>query len=243
MNNLENTILELKNVSISYDNWNSFILKDLNFTVSKGEVLSIIWMNGTGKSTLLKAVAWINKIYSWDIIKKYKKASYVPQKIDIDKTFPITVYEFVKIYNKKIELKSLINYLIIFDIEKLYDENIVNLSGWEFQKVLIISALINNPDLLLLDEPTSWIDIIWEENFYKIIAKIREEFPDLSIILVSHNLKLVYKNSDNIICLHKNNFCCHWTPAKIWESDEIKKIFWDFLAPYKHEPHKKHSHN
>ncbi|PIE85812.1 hypothetical protein CSA08_00065 [Candidatus Gracilibacteria bacterium] len=134
-------------------------------------------------------------------------------------------------------------YLKIFGMEKKKDKSIVNLSGGEFQKVLIISALISKPELVLLDEPTSGIDIIGEEDFYKIISQIRKKFPELSIILVSHNLNLVYKNSDNIICLHKNNFCCHGTPAKLGENEEIRQIFGDFLAPYKHNPHKKHSHN
>ena len=108
--------------------------------------------------------------------------------------------------------------------------------------MLIVSALISNPDLLLLDEPTAWIDIIWEENFYKNIADIKNIFPKISIILVSHNLNLVYKNSDKVICLHKDNFCCHWTPKKISELEEVKKIFWNFTAQYSHSPHKKNIH-
>ncbi|PID87385.1 hypothetical protein CSB07_01700 [Candidatus Gracilibacteria bacterium] len=243
MNNKKNTILELKEIGISFDRGKSFIIKDLSFCLTKGEVLSIIGMNGTGKSTLLKAIAGINNIYSGKIIKKYKKVSYVPQKIYIDKTFPITVSEFIKVYNENITPKDLMKYLKIFGMEKKKDKSIVNLSGGEFQKVLIISALISKPELVLLDEPTSGIDIIGEEDFYKIISQIRKKFPELSIILVSHNLNLVYKNSDNIICLHKNNFCCHGTPAKLGENEEIRQIFGDFLAPYKHNPHKKHSHN
>lgn len=237
-------ILEIKNLSISFDGGKTYILKDMSFSVFSWEVLSIIWVNGAWKSTLLKTIAWINKKYSWKIIKNYDNLSYVPQKIDIDKTFPIKVYEFIRIYNNLSTegFSPLKDYLSKFWAIDLYDKQIWNLSWWEFQKMLIVSALISNPDLLLLDEPTAWIDIIWEENFYKNIADIKKVFPKISIILVSHNLNLVYKNSDNVVCLHKDNFCCHGTPQKISELDEVKKIFWKFTAPYNHHPHKKDLH-
>ncbi|MDQ7022710.1 MAG: ATP-binding cassette domain-containing protein [Candidatus Gracilibacteria bacterium] len=93
-------ILEIKKLSISFDSGKTYILKDISFSVSPGEVLSIIGVNGAGKSTLLKTIAQINKNFSGEIIRNYKSLSYVPQKIDIDKTFPIKVYEFIKIYNK-----------------------------------------------------------------------------------------------------------------------------------------------
>jgi zinc transport system ATP-binding protein len=107
--------------------------------------------------------------------------------------------------------------------------------------VLIISALISNPDLILLDEPTNWIDLIWEEKFYEIITEAKAIFPNISIILVSHNLNLVYKNSGKIICLHENNFCCHWTPHEVKNNKVIKKLFWEYLLPYEHNPHKHHN--
>jgi ABC-type Mn2+/Zn2+ transport system ATPase subunit len=109
--------------------------------------------------------------------------------------------------------------------------------------VLIISALISNPDLILLDEPTTWIDVIWEEKFYEIIAEVKKLFPNISIILVSHNINLVYKNSDKVICLHENNFCCHWTPNEVQNNITIKKIFWEYLLPYEHKPHWREKHN
>jgi zinc transport system ATP-binding protein len=116
------------------------------------------------------------------------------------------------------------------------------LSGGELQKVLIISALISKPDIILLDEPTSWIDIIWEDIFYELVGDIKKIFPHISIILISHNINLVYKNSDKVVCLHKDNFCCHWTPKEINDNIEVKKIFWDYVLPYEHTHHNKHIH-
>gem|GEM_PF-1996096 len=99
------------------------------------------------------------------------------------------------------------------------------MSGGELQKVLIISALICNPELILLDEPTAGIDKIGEEIFYEMVSDVKKAFPDIAIILVSHNIHLVYKNSDSVICLHKNNFCCHGTQKEVSKNSEVQEIF------------------
>jgi len=235
-------ILEFKDVWISFDNNKTFVLKDVNFSVFKWEILSIIWLNWTGKTTLLKIIAWIYKNYFWEIIKNYKKISYVPQKINLDKTFPIKVYEFIRLYNWNVSSNLIKIFLKKFNSVDLFDRNINTLSWWEFQKVMIISALISKPDLILFDEPTSWIDVLWEEFFYELVSDVKNLFPYISIILVSHNLNLVYKNSDKVLCLHKDNFCCHWTPSEIIDNLDARNIIWNYLLPYKHNPHKKCIH-
>ena len=236
-------LLEIQNISLSYDKWKTFILKDISFSVSEWEILSIIWKNGTGKSSLLKTIAWIETSHTWKIIKHTGKISYVPQKLDLETSFPVLVQEFFGIFNSNIAPEKITEYLKLFDIEKLRNRNIHNLSGWEFQKVLILNALLSEPDILLLDEPTSWIDVIWEELFYKNITEIKKSFPKLAIILVSHNLSLVYKNSSRVICLHENNFCCHGTPQELSKNSDIQNIFWEYLRPYEHQPHSAHDHN
>lgn len=230
-------ILKLENISLSYDSWKTYILKNISFSVFSWEVLSIIWLNWSWKSSLLKIISWIQKQDSGKIIKNYKHLSYVPQKINLENSFPITVKEFIQIYNEKIKLKDIESFLEKFNSKKLINKKIEKLSWWELQKILIISALLVYPDLILLDEPTAWIDIVWEETFYKIIKEIKEYFPNLSIILVSHNINLVYKNSDKVICLHNQNFCCHGTPLEVWNNPIIKNIFGKYVLPYKHNLH------
>lgn len=236
-------LLEIQNISLSYNKWKTFILKDINFSVSEWEILSIIGKNGTGKSSLLKAIGGIQTIHTGKIKKYTKKISYVPQKLHLEASFPVLVEEFFSIFNSDITTKKITEYLKLFDIEKLRNRNIHNLSGGEFQKVLILNALVSEPDILLLDEPTSWIDVIWEELFYKNISEIKKSFPKLAIILVSHNLSLVYKNSSRVICLHENNFCCHGTPQELSKNSDIQNIFWEYLRPYEHQPHSAHDHN
>jgi len=239
---MSKTLLDIQNISITYDNSKSFILKDISFYLSEWEVLSIIGKNGTGKSSLLKAIAGIQKIHSGSITKNTEKISYIPQKLQLDTTFPLLVNEFFHIYNSGISEDTIKKYLKLFDIEKLKSRNIHDLSGWEFQKVLILNSLLSGPDILLLDEPTSWIDVIWEELFYKNITEIKKTFPKLAIVLVSHNLSLVYKNASRVICLHENNFCCHGTPQELSKNSDIQNIFWEYLRPYQHQPHAHHHH-
>lgn len=237
---MKEKILEIKNINLSYQNWKKSILKDFSFSVFKWETISIIWKNGAWKSSLLKSIIWLKKIDSWEIKKFCKNISYVPQKVEIDKTFPITCVEFIKIFNDKIDEKELKNFFQIFSLQNFENRKINSLSWWEFQKILIINSLLLKPELILFDEVTAWVDIIWENNFYKNISEIKNVFPEISIIIVSHNLNLVYKNSDRIICLHENNFCCHWNVSEVSENPKIKEIFWDFIWEYKHNPHKPH---
>lgn len=237
-----NTILDISNVHLSYDNGKSFILKDISFSLSEGEILSIIGKNGTGKSSLLKAIAGVESIFSWKIQKNTNNISYIPQKLYLEKSFPLSVWEFFKIFNDSLSEKKVTGLLEQFGVKKLNNRNIHTLSGWEFQRILIINALIPEPDVVLLDEPTSGIDLSGEEDFYKNIAEIQKNFPKIAIILVSHNLHLVYKNSNRVICLHENNLCCHGSPSEVLENKDVKNIFGKYLRPYEHTPHKNHHH-
>lgn len=237
---MKEKILEIKNLCLSYENWKKVILKDFNFSVFKWEIISIIGKNGAWKSSLLKAILGSKKADSWEIKKFIEKINYVPQKLELDKTFPLNCEDFIKIYNEKIEKKDLENFFEIFGVKNFEKRDINSLSGWEFQKILIINSLISKPDLVLFDEVTAWIDISAEEIFYKNIYEIKKIFPEISIILVSHNLNLVYKNSDRIICLHEWGFCCHGKPEEISKNSEIEKNFWNIFWEYKHNPHEKH---
>ena len=122
-------LLELVHVSISYDQGKSYILKDISFSLSQGEILSIIGKNGTGKSSLLKAISGIQKIQNGTIVKHTSNISYIPQKLELDKTFPLLVNEFFHIYNSGISKDTISKYLKLFDIEKLKTRNIHDLSG------------------------------------------------------------------------------------------------------------------
>ncbi len=235
-------LLELSHIDISYDSGKSFILRDISFSLHSWEILSIIWKNGTWKSSLLKTIAWIQKPFCWNISLQTQKIAYVPQKIQLEKNFPVKVKEFFAMFHQNLKIQKIESLAKLFSVNHLLENNIHTLSGGEFQKILIVSALVSDPEIILLDEPTSWIDRIWEEAFYKNISEIRKNYPQMAIILVSHNLHLVYKNSTRVICLHENNLCCHGTPSEVLENEDVKHLFWKYLRPYEHTAHKKHDH-
>jgi len=187
-------------------------------------------------------IAGITKAHSGKIERNTDKIAYVPQKLHLEDSFPLKVVEFFQIFNDKIQERDISEAVKLFDATKFLSQNIHTLSWWEFQKVLIINALLSKPELLLLDEPTSGIDVIWEEQFYQNIAQIRKTYPEIAIIVVSHNLHLVYKNSSKVICLHDNNLCCHGTPTEVLGNKDVEKIFGDYLTPYAHTPHDHHNH-
>ncbi len=235
-------ILKLENIKLSYDNKKTYVLKDISFWLMTWEILSIIWINGSGKTSLLKIIASLLKPSSWKITRHHKNLAYVPQKINIDDSFPLLVEEYIKIYNEKVSQEEIWEILAKFHSSHLIGKKIHKLSGGELQKVLIVSALLSHPDLILLDEPTAGIDMIGEEIFYEMIKEVKDFFPQLSIILVSHNIRLVYKNSHKVVCLHENNFCCHGTPLELGNNPTIKKIFWEYVLPYEHHPHAHNEH-
>lgn len=239
---MNNTILSLSNLRLSYNKGKSYILKDISFSLHKWEVLSIIGKNGSWKSSLLKVIAGITPPHSGDIHTHTSKIAYVPQKLKLENSFPLKVEEFFHIFNDNIDSTDIQQAMKMFHITSLLPQSIHTLSGGEFQKVLILNALLSKPELLLLDEPTSGIDVIWEEQFYKNISLIRELYPDIAIVLVSHNLHLVYKNSSKVICLHENNLCCHGSPSEVLWNKDVGEIFGDYLTPYAHKPHNHHNY-
>ena len=231
-------IIEIKNLNVSLS-WKK-ILNNVSFEINKGDIVSLIWKNWTWKSTLLKTIVWINKNYSWEIIKKYKKIWYVPQKLSFDTTIPLQVSEFFEIYHRW-HNHDVIKYLQIFSAEYLLNKQISDLSGWELQKILIINSLLDKPELLILDEPTAGIDTIWEEIFYWIIHEVQKQFTDIAILIVSHNMKMVYAHSNKIVCLHKSCYCTG-TPEEMKNNPEFWEVFWDYVIPYKHTHDHKHNH-
>jgi len=225
-------ILEVKNLSVEFIKGKK-ILDDVTFDVNKGELISLIGLNGTGKSTLLQTIVGLVNPSAGEIIKHSEKIFYIPQRSDLDTSFPLTVKEFCELFGSKDYKK----YLAKTGMETFLKALVGSLSGGEFQRVLIALALSQKPDLLLLDEPTSGIDVAGEESFYKLLLDIRSEYG-LSIILVSHNIHLVLSNADKVLCL-AGHLCCRGTPREVHKSKEFQDLFGKYLQPYIH----KHDHN
>ena len=215
------------------------VLEDVNLHIHCGTLNAIIGKNGAGKSTLIRAmlgdVSHSGTIEFKDIQdgKMQKlKIGYVPQSINIEKNTPISVYDLIASYQYRYPVflpKSKKNYekikmaLKTFEADGLIDKQVCNLSGGELQRVLLSMAIMDEPHLLLLDEPVSGIDQNGMELFFKTITYLKEHY-DLAIILISHDLDYVAKYADKVILLD-TTVLKQGTPKEVFESPEFEQVF------------------
>lgn len=215
------------------------ILEDVNMHIHCGTITAIIGKNGAGKTTLIRAllddIPHEGQIDFRDTengeIKKLK-IGYVPQKLNIEKGTPISVYDLIAGYqsispvfwSKKRKLYEEIKEVLrVFDAEELIDKQVCNLSGGQLQRVLLSMALMDEPKLLLLDEPVSGIDQNGMERFYRTIDYLKKNF-DLAIVLISHDLDYVRKYADKVLLLDKT-VIREGTPKEVFSSDEFRSVF------------------
>jgi zinc transport system ATP-binding protein len=241
----ESIVLEVKNLSVEFEN--NLVLDNLNFSVRKGEVLAIVGPNGAGKSVLFRSL--LNLIpYSGDIdwIPNIK-IGYVPQKLSIEKNFPLTVREFLhmKIENKGKDpeaeiLRALESVGLKNDKDNSFhlehhilEKQIGFLSGGELQRILIAWSLIGNPDVILFDEPTSGIDAGGEETIYELLKRLQES-NTLTILLISHDLNIVYKYTDDVLCLNRKMLAIG-KPHVVLSHENLGNIFGKNTEVYHHE--------
>ncbi len=215
------------------------ILEDVNMHIHCGTITAIIGKNGAGKTTLIRAllddIPHEGQIDFRDTengeIKKLK-IGYVPQKLNIEKGTPISVYDLIASYqstspvfwSKKRKLYEEIKEVLrVFEAEELIDKQVCNLSGGQLQRVLLSMALMDEPKLLLLDEPVSGIDQNGMERFYRTIDYLKKNF-DLAIVLISHDLDYVRKYADKVLLLDKT-VIREGTPKEVFSSDEFRSVF------------------
>jgi zinc transport system ATP-binding protein len=201
--------IQVNNLTFGYDY--RTVLKDLSFKLNSGDFLAIVGNNGSGKSTLIKCLLGINKVGSGkiflddvDIISysNFINIGYVPQKFDdFNYEFPITVNEILTASNiKKISEDKMLELLDKIGILELLNENINTLSGGQLQRVFIVRSLMNNPKLLILDEPTVGVDRVNVEAFYKTLNQLNDD--GITIILISHNINEASANFTHVLSIH-----------------------------------------
>ncbi|MBN7772183.1 ATP-binding cassette domain-containing protein [Clostridium aminobutyricum] len=213
---MRQTAVKIENLSVYYGQTPAII--DASFDVEEGEFLGIIGPNGGGKTTLLKAILGLTpissgtiEIYGKKISKNRKLIGYVPQIAAMDKRFPISVLEvvltgrlnqglspFFKFQSK--DKESAYEALKKVGIEHLANRQISELSGGEFQRMLIARALTVNPKMLILDEPTASVDAASKEQIYNLLGELNKE---MTIILVTHDLMTVTSQVNKLVCLNE----------------------------------------
>lgn len=205
-------MIHIKNLSFFYSK-DEPIFENISFDIEKGEFVAIIGPNGAGKSTLMKLILGTLTPTSGKIevcSDKKSTTGYIPQKQEFDKLFPGTVREILS--SKNPNYLDLCNYLSITD--KL-DYRFSDLSGGYAQRVLIAFSLLDNPDLLILDEPTVGVDLKSMQDFYSLLVRLKNE-KKITIVLVTHDVGVISRFVSKVICV-KGSFCCVAPPEKTQE--------------------------
>ncbi|WP_139902130.1 metal ABC transporter ATP-binding protein [Clostridium thermarum] len=194
-------MLVINNLSFSYNGDSSLILKDINFKAERGDYISILGDNGSGKSTLLKLILNFLKPNKGTISIYSDKIGYVPQRFEsFNSGFPITVQEVLNIHRKALRIKDarvIDEVLSTVNMMKFKKHLIGQLSGGQRQKIFIARALMGLPELLILDEPSTGIDVESQIDIYDILKHLNKHHK-ITIISVEHNLQAAYKNSNKI---------------------------------------------
>ena len=240
MNNNKKLLLKLENAGYTVND--KALVKGVSFEVKQGEIVTLIGPNGSGKSTTAKIALGIHKKIDGKVKKFTNKIGYVPQKISVDWTLPLRVIDFM-ILTENLTDDQINIALNLTGVEHLKNKNLSNLSGGEFQRVLISRAIAKQPNLLVLDEPVQGVDFKGEVALYELIKKISEKI-NCGILLISHDLHVVMSATDFVICLN-GHVCCSGKPHIIAQNEKYKELFGDrasnVLSLYEHQHDHSHS--
>lgn len=227
-------ILKVENLNVRFGK--EVVIKNLSFEIKGGEFLILLGPNGAGKSTLLRAILGLIPYQGKIVWGKKPKISYLPERLGREKfkETAILVKEFFKIKEKSEEKISEILKEVGLEPEKALNKNPGKLSSGQFQRMLIAWSLISEPEVLIFDEPATGIDIGGEETIYSLLEKFWKE-KDLTIIMVTHDLDIVYKYATNVLCLSKKGFCCFGPPRKILTPKALEKVYGTKIRFYVHK--------
>lgn len=226
--------LEVKNLIVKIGEQE--IIKNISFSLPEKTITALIGPNGAGKSVLLKTILGIYpykgeiKIFGENHLKKLELIGYVSQNYFYDSSLPLTVYEFLKIsFNDQVKINKILREI---DIEDLKNKLISKLSGGQLQRVLFARALLNNPKILLLDEPVSETDIVGQKEFYEIIKTLNKE-KGLTILITSHEITIIHTFAQRVLCLNRY-LVCDGPISELFKEETLKKLYQKdiFIYPF-----------
>jgi zinc transport system ATP-binding protein len=246
--------VEIQNVSFSYNG--SSVLDDVGFSVEAGDYVGIVGGNGSGKTTLLKVMLGLlrptagqARLFGENVesFRSWDKVGYVPQHVArSDAAFPATVRETVGsrslapvrpwFGSGRREREASVEWAMgVTEVGHLRKRLLGELSGGERQRVFIARALVTRPKLLILDEPTTGVDVRSQERFYAFLANLNREFG-ITIVLVSHDLDAVAREVKTVLCLNRR-LVCHVTSREFVSGDYLRRTYGEDMRFLRHDHH------
>lgn len=229
------------------------VLRGVDLAIQKGGIVALIGPNGSGKTTLLRCLLGLQKP-DRGTVKLFgappgpgvlRRVGYVPQRLQPDRSFLLTVREFLALrlpsargwfWKSRADTDArLAGVVVDLDVARLLDRPLSGLSGGQLQRVLICASLLNDPELLLLDEPTAGVDTPGEKDFYELIAGVHQR-RRLTVVLVSHDLSMVYRHASWVYALN-GVVCCEGAPEEVMNAESLKQAYGIHVTPYHHHHH------
>ncbi|HBV40317.1 MAG TPA: zinc ABC transporter ATP-binding protein ZnuC [Erwinia sp.] len=234
------SLISLEKISVSFGQ--RTVLANISLTLEPGRILTLLGPNGAGKSTLVRVVLGLISPTSGSVVRHEQlRIGYVPQKIHLDATLPLTVERFM-LLRGGVKRGDILPALKRVQAAQLLNAPLQKLSGGEMQRVLLARALLNQPQLLVLDEPTQGVDVNGQVALYDLIDQLRREL-NCGVLMVSHDLHLVMAKTDEVLCLNQH-ICCSGSPEAVSQHPEFISMFGprgaEQLAIYRHQHNHRH---
>ncbi len=236
-------LIETKGLTVRYGR--TIVLDDVDLRIDRDEIVTIVGPNGSGKSTLLRALLGGVRAAGGQILRAPGlRLGYVPQRLSLDPTLPLTVARFLGL-PRRVRSGDIHAALEAAGLADVASRQMADLSGGQFQRVLLARAILEDPDLLILDEATAGLDQRGAAAFYRRIEEVRAA-TGCAVLMVSHDLHVVMSASDRVICLN-GHVCCEGTPEVVAEAPVYRALFGEgtqgALALYRHRHDHRHDHD
>ncbi len=199
------------------------VLDNIDLEIKQGQILTLIGPNGAGKTTLVRITLGLLSADSGSISQRRNlRVGYMPQRLHIKPTLPLTVARFLRLGGHQNDA-VIADCLKKLHVPHLVDQQMVEISGGELQRVLLARALLRKPELLILDEPAQGVDVAGQAELYALIDEISAE-QDCGVLMISHDLHLVMSATDEVICLN-HHVCCHGKPEQVSNDPAYLDLF------------------
>lgn len=239
-NQADQALISARDVSITFGG--RPILQHVNLSLQRDRIVTLIGPNGAGKTTLVRILLGLIEPDAGSVERQSRLSiGYMPQRLSIQPTLPLTVARFLRL-SRGVSSDHIAQILQRLKIAHLEHCQLAAISGGELQRVLLARALLNDPQLLILDEPAQGVDLAGQAELYQLIGAIRRE-QACGILMISHDLQLVMSATDEVICLN-HHVCCHGGPEQVSNDPAFIELFGPNIAKglalYTHDHNHEH---